>query len=186
MRTPKNISIALYDATAELELYGNASVSDTARSLGKSLGEHGFTLIFRPGSPVINTVVTSSLDAYPLALSPAATSDEHTRVFRLPHSDTPTVFTGRGALRVDVMLAESAHGIIICGSDEEALDGILGCIGIREIPIAIYTKENEQAVRERVIARYKELLHHFFVTDNAEELVREFVSNIRNNHLKDF
>lgn len=185
MITPKHTTIALYDATSELELYGDQTTAKKAQTLGDTLGPHGFTLMYRSGSSVLQAVASAAHGSHTVVLSPAATGEEHMRAFRLPQSLFPTIYTGRGALGTDVMLTESAHGIIICGSDEEALDGILGCIGPRQLPIAIYTTEDEQVVRERVLERYKELLHHFFVSSDAQELVRRFVEEVRKRHTKD-
>lgn len=177
--------VALYDAGSELALYGDAHAADKARELGVALGSAGLGGIARVGSAAINTALAViAPDAPVIALSPAASSLEHEKAFRLPPSSLPLIYTGRGALGADVIAIASAEAAIILGSDEEALWGILGCIGDRGLPIGILSDEKAADLHARSIARYPELIHRLFISGDPAHLVRELSAELRKQQYK--
>ncbi len=186
MESRKTILIALYDATSDLSLYGDADLARDARTLGTTLGNARFGVVGRVGSPTIATVLSSVFGAGnpAIGLSPASSEIEHEKAFRLPKSSVPTIYTGRGALGADVTALASSHAALIVGSEEESLLGILGCIGESYVfPVGILTTEAEQAVRERILARYPQLAPHVFISNNPETLVGTLSSELRKRHL---
>ena len=90
---------------------------------------------------------------------------------------------GRGALAADVMALSSGHAVLISGSDSESLQGILGCVGDRGIPIGIYTTAPEQEVRTLVHERYPHLSLHLTVSKDATKLVQHIFGEMRKMHL---
>jgi hypothetical protein len=184
MTSHKAILAALYDAHSELALYSDPALAELSRKLGGVLGSSGIGAICRAGSPTLNTALLSHKEkgGEGILLSPAASRHEHEKAFRLPEIPVATVFTGRGALGADVMAIESAHAAFVLGSDEEALLGIFGCIGGRDLPIAILSQEDPMLVRDRIIARYPKISQELYISDIPEHLAKEVASILKRRH----
>lgn len=179
--------IALYDANSELAIYGDAGLADVSRALGSSLAGAGIGAIARVGSPAILTALSSVHEsgASAIALSPAASLYEHEHAFRLSKMAMPLIFTGRGGLGADVVALSSSIAVVIIGSDEEALLGVLGCVGEGSSPIAILTPESAPVVREKVSARYAKMLPRLIISSDPEQIVRELSEHARRKHLNE-
>jgi SLOG cluster4 family len=173
--------IALYDATNEQARLGNMSLPVNARELGKMLAKADLGVISRVGSPVILSVLSTVRDegGVSIGLSPAASRLEHVQAFRLPEVDMPVIYMGRGALGTDVAALASAKAVVIINSDEEAIDGILGCIGQGKMPIAILTDEKPIPLREKIAERYSWALPNLIISEDPSLLIHELRDEIR-------
>jgi hypothetical protein len=182
MESRKNILIALYDASSDMSLYSDAGLAGNARTLGLALGKAGLGVIARIGSPALTTILSAVGDAgkTAIALSPASSEIEHEKAFRLPKSAVPSIYTGRGALGADVCALASSHAVIIIGTEPEALEGILGCIGEQySFPIGILSTESEAKVREVIAVRYPKLIPHILIASDGARLVSQISGELR-------
>ena len=177
--------VSIYDAHSDKEIFGNPEVISRAHAIAAALAKAKLGAIGRVGSPVVTTILTSLVEnnSFVIGLSPAAIEREHEKAFRLPHVSFPLVFTGHGALGADVMALSSSHGILIVGSDEESILGILGCVGDKGVPIGIFTEENSNEVRSKIHNHYPNLMVHIYVSKDPNTLVRDISSEMRRKHL---
>lgn len=177
--------ISIYDANSEQELLRNPEVVSRAHMLGFALGSSKVGVIGRIGSPVTSTILTTLTDkgGTAIGLSPATNHSEHEKAYRLPHVSFPLIYIGRGALAADLSALSSSQGIIISGSDEEPLLGILGSVGDRGIPIGIFTEENPSEVRNRISKHYVNLIPHIYISKDPNSLVHEVAFEMRRQNL---
>ena len=182
---PKNTLITFYDAVHEMAHFADPRLLKDAQMVGETLGKAGLGGVTRSGSPLAAAALAALHEAGgpAIMLSPAGTELEHVRSFRLPRAAMPTVYTGRGALGADVIALMSGKGIVIIGSDEEALDGILGCADGHDLPIAIFSNAPEMEVRGIIGRRYAHLLPHVFVTPDPAAIGRHLAEELRKRHL---
>lgn len=175
------VLVAFYDATADLALYSDPLLASKARDFGHALGAAGIGAIARIGSPLVLSVLSSISEngAAVVALSPAASAVEHRTAFRLPETNLPLIYTGRGGLGTDVVAAASSSAVCVLGSDEEELLGIVGCIGNRNNPVVILTDESAPALHQKIIEHYPDLLHHLHISNNPQVLVEEISKALR-------
>ena len=185
MTSSRHILIALYDATKEESLYGDSSGVENARTLGVQLARAGYGVVTRAGCPLSGATASSvASEGYTaILLSPAGSAQEHSTAFRLPQTQVTILYTGKGALGADVIALESSQAILIIGSSSEELDGILGCIGSRLVPIGILANDTIATVRSRVLERYPELVHHIFVETDPVALAQSLGNEIRKRNI---
>lgn len=178
--------VSLYDAHSEKEIFGNPMIVSNAHNLAQSLVKAKLGAVARVDSQVVTTILTTLIEnaISVVGISPAATEHEHQIAFRLPPVSFPLIFSGRGALGADVMALSSSHGVVIAGSDEESLLGVLGCIGDRGIPIGIFTSENPAEVRRKVNNHYPNLMLHIFVLNEPDKLVRDIAFEMRKQYME--
>jgi hypothetical protein len=178
--------ISIYDANSEKELLRNPEVVSRAHQLAFALSSTKVGVIGRVGSPVTSTVLTTLTDkgGSAVGLSPAGNNSEHEKAYRLPQVSFPLVYVGRGALAADLVALSSSQGVIISGSDEESLLGILGYIGDKAVPIGIFTEENPNDVRTRISAHYINLMPHIHISKDPNSLVHEVALEMRRQNLK--
>ena len=176
--------ISLYDAHSEKEIFGNPEIVSRMHALALALAKARLGAVGRVGSSITTTVLTTlNENNIPVVgLSPAATEREHEKAFRLPHVSFPLVFTGRGALGSDIMALTSSHGILVAGSDEESLVGVLSYVGDKGIPIGIFTEEDPNMVRLKIKKQHPHLLIHVFVSNDAQKVIQELASGMRRQH----
>jgi len=176
-----NHLIALYDASPLQGQFGHKTAASAWRTLAASIAQAGFGVVARVSTGTITAVLGSvhdeRMDA--IALSPAASKEEHMQAFRLPQMPVPTVYTGRGALGADVAAHESADAVVIIGSDDDSLAGILGCIGSTKHPIGILTDEEMQPLRDKVLRHYPHMIHHLCISNDPHTLMHELMSELR-------
>ena len=177
--------VSIYDAHSDKEIFGDPEIISRANVLALALSKAQLGAVGRVGSQVVTTILTTlaASGGTSVGLSPASTEREHKAAFRLPHVSFQLIYMGRGALAADVMALSSGHAVLISGSDTESLQGILGCVGDRGIPVAIYTTEPEQDVRTKVHQRYPHLAIHLTVSKDATKLVQHLFSEMRKMHL---
>ena len=177
--------VSIFDAHSEKELLRDPEVISRSHSLALALGNAKLGAVGRVGSPVTSTVLTTLAEHHGTAIgiSPASTEEEHKKAFRLSQVSFPLMFIGRGALGADVVVLESGHGVLIAGSDEESLLGILGCVGSRGIPIGIFTKENPNEIRALVNEHYIHLMPHLYISNDAHTIVHDISAEMRRQHL---
>ena len=177
--------IALFDATPEAEHFANPELASLARELGAALAKSGIGMVARPGT----TLAVSALGAHAgrgvvtIALSPAVSRHEHEHGYRLPHGDHATIYTGRGALGADKTALSSAHGMVVLGSNEAMLHSILDYARGHDMPIAILTREQPEAVHTRVYARHQPLAGDLVVSSDPSALVQELSMRLRRRYL---
>ncbi len=178
--------ISLYDAHSDKEIFGDPQVVSRAHNLAQSLAKAKLGTVGRIGSQVVTTILATLTEhgVSVVGISPAATEREHQVAYRLPHVSFPTIFSGRGALGADVMALSSSHGVLIAGSDEESLLGVLGCVGDRGIPIGIFTYEDPTEVRRRINNRYPNLMLYIFVSNEPDKLVHDIAFEMRKQHME--
>lgn len=176
--------VSIYDAHSEKELFIDPEVVTRAHNFALALEKVRLGAIGHVESKVVTTVLNTlhNGNIYAIGLSPAGNDVEHKKSFRLPNVSFPLIFTGRGAFGADVMALTSSHGIAILGSEEEALCGVLGCVGDRGIPVAVFTNENPNEVRAKINARYPHLIHTIIVSKDANQIVNELMSEMRKKH----
>ena len=182
---PKNTLITFYDAVHEMAHFSDPNLLRDAQAIGEALGKAGLGGVTRSGSPLATAALASlhEAGAPAIMLSPAGTELEHVRSFRLPRASMPTIYTGRGALGADVIALTSGKGIVIIGSDEEALVGILGCADGHDLPIAIFTNAPEPEVRDMIGKRYSQLLPYIFVSSQPVAIGKHMADELRRRHL---
>lgn len=180
------IFVALYDAVHELAHFADPELLTQSRALGTELGRAGFGGVARAGSPTVSAALSAMAaeGQTALVLSPAATEDEHVRAFRLPKAALPMIYTGRGALGADVVALASGKAVIVIGSDEEALLGVLGCVDGYGLPVGILTGEAEESIRAIVRSRYPSLLNDLFVASEPRRLADRLKEEVRRHALK--
>ena len=179
--------VSIYDAHPEREVFGNPDVVSRAHSLAHALAHSKLGAVGSVGSSIVSTVLTtlSENGVHVIGLSPASTHIEHQKAYRLPPVSFPLLFTGRGAFGSDITAMASSHGLIISGSGEEALLGILSFLGDRGIPVGIFTEEGESDVRARIHNKYPNRMMHIHVSKDPNQLVQEIASEIRRQHLSE-
>ena len=182
---PKNTLITIYDAVHEMAHFADPHLLKDAQAVGETLGKNGLGGVTRSGSPLATAALLALHEAGGAAimLSPAGSELEHVRSFRLPRASMPTVYTGRGALGADVMALTSGRAVVIIGSDEEALYGILGCADGHDLPIAIFTNAPEPQVRDMIGKRYPQILPHLFVSSQPVAVGKHIAEELRKRHV---
>ena len=182
---PTNTLISLYDAVLDMVQFIHPELAVSAEELGSALGKLSLGVITRAGSPLSGVVLSAAHSAGGTAimLSPAGSEVEHTRSFRLPRAAMPVIYTGRGALGADVVALSSSRAVIILGSDDESLEGILGCSDGHGLPIGILTTASEHTVRQSIGIRYPQLLQHIYISADPQAIVQHIVGELRRRHL---
>lgn len=182
---PKNTLISLYDAVLDMVQFIHPELAVSAQELGRTLGKLSLGVITRAGSPLSGAALAAVHDegGTAIMLSPAGSEIEHTRSFRLPRAAMPVVYTGRGALGADVVALSSSRAIIILGSDDEALEGILGCSDGHGLPIGILTTASDHTVRQAIGVRYPQLLQYVYISADPQAIVKHIVGELRRRHL---
>ena len=180
----KKVYVALYDVSPEHAHFESPFVTNRARTLARALAKAGIGLVSRIGSPVTLHVFTTleSLSVPSVALSPAASLEEHTQAFRLPTTDFPTVFTGRGAIGADKMALASASALIVFGSQAHLFEGVIEYAKGHSLPIAVLTDETPESIHARVVQLSPSAAAGLFVSHDPDLLVQQLSGEIRRRH----
>ncbi len=174
--------VALYDAHSELERLSDGALPAAARTFAHECAKHGLGVVARPATAVVMQALQAGAGAHSapaIALSPAATADEHAHGFRMPHLSVPTIYTGRGAIGADSMAMHSGAAIAIFGAEPKALEHILIQAGKTSHPIAILTREAARPLSDRIHAAYPNLTGRVLISAHPEELAEKLASELR-------
>ncbi len=177
--------VALFDAHPEHAHFESPFEISRARTLGSAIGAAGFGIVLNPSTPALLAALGSHTDAKTpsVVLSPAASRDEHTRVFRLPTGMASVIYTGRGAFGADMMALLSSEALIVLGSYPKTLETILRSAKKESLPVGILTDEDSSSIHERIRAIDPQIAPHLFISHDPAVLVREISGEIRRREL---
>ncbi len=186
MHVPKNTVVSIYDALHELAHVAYPELLEKARVLGSLLGTAGVGGVTRAGSPITTAVLLEMEKEKSVAvvISPAATALEHIRAFHLPQTPLLTIYGGRGALGADVTALTSSSAVLIVGTEEEPLAGILGCADGHGIPIAILCTTDPAPVQQMIAERFPSLLPQVYLSGDPASVVQYLTQEIRKRTLQ--
>lgn len=181
MKSHQTQLIAIFDAMSNSPTSAYGNFASVGALLGDAFIHEHVGVITRTGSSLALGVVlkVASQGGAAILISPASSLKEHTQAFRLPVTNAPIIYSGRGGIGADSIVSASAHSVLIIGSEDEALESILGFLSDKNIPIAILTNEPSVKIHERVHARYPALSRSLIVSNDPVRIMRELGGEMR-------